>query len=87
MKISRNNIIVSIIQVILLVLLMVMPALINYFTSFKVSTIGETLKITYFMVFPVVIVYLVNYYLAVPYLFFKKHMQEIKYLKCMKVKT
>ncbi len=73
MKISRNNIIVSIIQVILLVLLMVMPALINYFTSFKVSTIGETLKITYFMVFPVVIVYLVNYYLAVPYLFFKKH--------------
>ena len=73
MKISRNKIIVLIIQVMLLALLMIMPALINYFKSYEITATRETLKITFFMVSPVVLVYLLNYYLAVPYLFFKKH--------------
>lgn len=72
MKISKPKIIEISAQAILLTMLLLPPALINYFSSYKLITIGLTLKITILMTLPMVIVYLSNFYIFVPYLYFKR---------------
>lgn len=56
----------------LLLILILPPSVINYFTSHKLIVIGMTMKVTLLITLPAVVVYLMNFYLLVPYLFFKR---------------
>jgi hypothetical protein len=72
MKISKPKIIEIGVQAALLMMLLLPPVLINYFSSYKISTIGLTVKVTILMTLPMVIVYLLNFYLFVPYFYFRR---------------
>jgi hypothetical protein len=71
MKISKPKIIEISVQVALLMMMLLPPVLINYFSSYNISTIGLTVKVTILMTLPMVIVYLLNFYLFVPYFYFR----------------
>ena len=71
-KIKSKDIWLLVVQVLLLGLIVLSPGLINYFTTHDLALSWGALTVSTYWLMPMVIVYLVNFYLLVPLFFFRR---------------
>lgn len=67
-KIQIKDVWLFVAQVLLLSLVLLSPGLISYVTSNDATVVWDSLKISAYWLAPAVIVYLINFYLCVPFL-------------------
>jgi len=70
-KIQIKDVWLFVAQVLLLSLVLLSPGLISYVTSNDATVVWDSLKISAYWLAPAVIVYLINFYLCVPFLWFR----------------
>ena len=70
-KIQIKDVWLFVAQVLLLSLVLLSPGLISYITSNDATVVWDSLKISAYWLAPAVIVYLINFYLCVPFLWFR----------------
>ena len=70
-KIQIKDVLLFVAQVLLLSLVMVSPGLITYVTTHDVQTVWDSLVVSAYWLAPAVVVYLINFYLSVPLLWFR----------------
>ena len=70
-KIQIKDVWLFVAQVLLLSLVVVSPGLITYVTTHDVQTVWESLVVSAYWLAPAVVVYLINFYLSVPLLWFR----------------
>ena len=70
-KIQIKDVWLFVAQVLLLSLVLLSPGLISYVTSNDATVVWDSLKISAYWLAPAVIVYLINFYLCVPLLWFR----------------
>lgn len=70
-KIQAKDVWLFVAQVLLLSLIMLSPGLISYVTTHDGKLVWESLTVSAYWLAPAVIVYLLNFYLCVPYLWFR----------------
>ena len=70
-KIQIKDVWLFVAQVLLLSLVMVSPGLITYVTTHDVQTVWDSLVVSAYWLAPAVVVYLINFYLSVPLLWFR----------------
>ena len=71
-KIQIKDVWLFVAQVLLLSLVLLSPGLISYVTSNDATVVWDSLKISAYWLAPAVIVYLINFYLCVPLLWFRQ---------------
>ena len=71
-KIQAKDIWLLLAQLLLLSLIVLSPGLVSYITSNDATVVWESLRISAFWLAPAVIVYLLNFYLCVPLLWFRR---------------
>ena len=71
-KIQIKDVWLFVAQVLLLSLVLLSPGLISYVTSNDATVVWDSLKISAYWLAPPVIVYLINFYLCVPLLWFRQ---------------
>ena len=71
-KIQKKDIWLFVVQVLLLWLIVLSPGLINYFTTHDPALSWGALTVSAYWLTPMVIVYLVNYYVLVPLFYFRR---------------
>jgi sensor histidine kinase YesM len=71
-KIQIKDVWLFVAQVLLLSLVLLSPGLISYITSNDATVVWDSLKISAYWLAPAVIVYLINFYLCVPFLWFRQ---------------
>ena len=72
-KIQAKDIWLLVVQVLLLSLIVLSPGLINYFTTHDPALSWGALVVSAYWLMPMVIVYLVNFYVLVPLFYFRRH--------------
>ena len=70
-KIQRKDVWLFVAQLLLLSLIVLSPGLISYITSNDAAVVWESLRISAYWLAPALIVYLFNFYLCVPLLWFR----------------
>ena len=70
-KIQIKDVWLFVAQVLLLSLIMLSPGLISYVTSHKPQLVWESLGVSAYWLAPAVVIYLLNFYLCVPLLWFR----------------
>ena len=70
-KIQIKDVLLFVAQVLLLSLVLLSPGLITYVTTHDVQTVWESLVVSAYWLAPAVVVYLINFYLSVPLLWFR----------------
>ena len=73
-RIQSKDIWLLVVQVLLLSLIVLSPGLINYFTTHDPALSWGALTVSAYWLMPMVIVYLVNFYVLVPLLYFRRCM-------------
>ena len=71
-KIQAKDIWLLLAQLLLLSLIVLSPGLVSYITSNDATVVWESLRISAFWLAPAVIVYLLNFYLCVPLLWYRR---------------
>ena len=71
-KIQIKDVWLFVAQVLLLSLVLLSPGLISYITSNDATVVWDSLKISAYWLAPAVTVYLINFYLCVPLLWFRQ---------------
>lgn len=71
-KIQAKHIWLLLAQLLLLSLIVLSPGLVSYITSHDATVVWESLRISAFWLAPAVVVYLLNFYLCVPLLWFHR---------------
>jgi sensor histidine kinase YesM len=70
-KIQIKDMWLFVAQVLLLSLVLLSPGLISYVTTHNAKTVWDSLQVSAWWLFPAVAVYLINFYLCVPFLWFR----------------
>ena len=73
-KIQTKDILLFVVQVLLLWLIVLSPGLINYFTTHDPALSWGALTVSAYWLMPMVIVYLVNFYVLVPLFYFRRRL-------------
>ena len=73
-KIQKKDIWLFVVQVLLLWLIVLSPGLINYFTTHDPALSWGALVVSAYWLMPMVIVYLVNFYVLVPLFYFRRRL-------------
>ena len=73
-KIQARDIWLFMVQVLLLWLIVLSPGLINYFTTLDPTLSWGALVVSAYWLMPMVIVYLVNFYVLVPLFYFRRRL-------------
>ncbi|MBR5748259.1 MAG: histidine kinase, partial [Prevotella sp.] len=73
-KIQTKDIWLFVVQVLLLWLIVLSPGLINYFTTHDPALSWGALTVSAYWLMPMVIVYLVNFYVLVPLFYFRRRL-------------
>ena len=71
-KIQIKDVWLFVAQVLLLSLIMLSPGLISYVTSHNPQLVWESLGVSAYWLAPAVVIYLLNFYLCVPLLWFRR---------------
>lgn len=71
-KIQAKHVWLLLAQLLLLSLIVLSPGLVSYITSHDATVVWESLRISAFWLAPAVVVYLLNFYLCVPLLWFHR---------------
>ena len=74
MKLQVKDILLFVVQVLLLWLIVLSPGLINYFTTHDPALSWGALTVSAYWLMPMIIVYLVNFYVLVPLFYFRRRL-------------
>jgi len=73
MKTHLESTLLAIGQVLVWALLILAPGFVSYMLLPEGNSHVQFFQLSFFMIFPMAIIYLVNFYVLVPYLFFRRH--------------